>query len=178
MKTITLAPVINVRSYMKAYFSIVFIICCMICNAQTSATANFTASVTIVEPIAISTTSNMNFASIDAKSGGEVTITPGDARLTSGGVELKDATGASAASFEVKGQKGFTYSISLPENEQILTNGSESIIIKNFVSDFTSGSLADGSHVIKVGATLDIAPNQIPGIYRSSGAMPVTVNYN
>ena len=44
-------------------------------QSQTSATANFTASATIIQPITITTTSDMNFANIDAKNGGQIILT-------------------------------------------------------------------------------------------------------
>ena len=147
--------------------------------AQSQATASFTASVTIIEPIGITTTSNMNFANVDAKTGGAVILTPESNRITSGGVELKEATGVSAASFEITGEQGFSFSLSLPESEYILTNGSEDIIIKDFTSSLaSSGNLGSAAKIVRVGATLDVNPNQAPGIYTSAGPMNVTVNYN
>jgi len=142
------------------------------------ATANFTASATIIAPITITTTSQMNFASIDAKNGGDVVLTPDNNRYTIGEVELDDASTVAAASFTVTGQKGYTYDISLPKSEHILTNGSEEMIIKNFTTDLNSGSLADGSQTFRVGATLQVNPNQQPGMYATPGSLNVTVNYN
>lgn len=154
-----------------------FFTCTTIALAQ--ATANFTASVTIIQPIGITTTANLNFASVDAKSGGEVILTPDNTRISTGGVVLKEAGGLSAASFEITGEPGFAFSITVPESEYVLTNGSESIIIKDFTSSLAEGgSLAGGSATINVGATLKINPNQTPGLYNSQGPMNVTVNYN
>jgi len=142
------------------------------------ATANFTATATIIQPITISTTSQMNFANIDAKNGGEVILTPESTRYTSGEVELDDASNVAAASFTVSGQKGYTYGITLPKIDHVLTNGKEEMIIKNFTTDLNSGSLADGSQTFRVGATLKVNPNQQPGIYVTPGSLNVTVNYN
>lgn len=143
------------------------------------ATANFTASVTIIQPVGISTTSNMDFANLDASSGGEVILTPDNARITTGGIELAEGGQVSAATFEVTGQAGFTFAITLPEDQYTLSNGSESIIIKDFTSNYDgTGLLAQGSHRISVGATLDIDPNQTPGKYVSQAPLNITVNYN
>lgn len=147
-------------------------------GAYAQATAKFTASVTIIEPIEITTTANMNFASIDAKNGGEVILKPDNTRIARGGVKLDDATGVSAASFEVKGQPGYTYDISLPAGQQILTNGGENIILKDFTTSYDAGSLAGGVQTIRLGASLEIQPEQTPGLYRSPYPMEVTVNYN
>ena len=149
----------------------------VMCMAQ--ATANFTASATIIQPIGITTTSNMNFANLDAKSGGAVILTPENTRLSSGDVVLADGTSASAASFTVTGETGFTYAVTLPASEYVLTNGTESMIIKDFTSSIdNSGSLAGGSQNISVGATLNVNPNQTPGNYTSPSGFNVTVNYN
>lgn len=146
---------------------------------QAQATASFTASVTIIQPIGITTTSNMNFAGLDAKSGGAVTLTPDNIRISKGGVELADGNQVSAAAFEVTGEQGFAFSISLPESEYILTNGSESMVIRNFTSNLgNNGDLSNGSKVVSVGATLEVNPNQTPGVYTSPSPMHVTVNYN
>ena len=142
------------------------------------ATANFTATATIIQPITIATTSQMNFAKIDAKNGGDVILTPESTRYTSGEVELDEATSVSAASFTVSGQQGYTYAITLPQSEYELTNGSEKMTLKDFTTDIKSGSLAEGTQSFRVGATLKVNANQQPGIYNTLNNLNVTVNYN
>ncbi len=144
-----------------------------------NATATFSASVTIIEPIGITNTSEMNFAAVDAQGGGTVVLTPDNGRFASGGVQLADGTNVSAASFRVTGQKGFSFSVSLPQGEYLLTNGSQNIILKDFTSNLDgSGNLTSGTSEFRVGATVDIQPGQIPGRYKTIGALPVTVHYN
>lgn len=146
---------------------------------QTQATASFTASVTIIEPIGITNTSEMNFAAVDAKNGGTVVLTPDNARVASGGVQLADGTNVSAAGFRVTGQKGFSFDISLPQGEHVLSNGSQNIILKDFTSNQDgSGDLTSGFSEFRVGATVEIESGQKPGTYQSMGPLPVTVNYN
>ncbi len=148
-------------------------------NAQTSASASFTASATIIQPIGITTTSNMNFANLDAKSGGAVILTPDNTRFSTGDVALANNSNVSAAAFEVTGEAGFAFSISLPENEYVLSNGTENMIIKDFTSSLAEGgTLAGGSKTVRVGATLKVNPNQTPGVYNSPNPLSVTVNYN
>lgn len=143
------------------------------------ATANFNASVTIIQPIGISTSSDLKFANVDAKNGGEVTLSPNSIRSTSGEVQLAEGGIASAASFEITGEAGYTYSVTLPGDNYVLSNGSETIEIKNFTSDFNSETaLAVGSQTINVGATLKVNPSQTPGTYVNQGGFNVTVNYN
>lgn len=156
---------------------LIFIIGFSMSYAQ--ATASFTASATIIQPIGIITTANMNFSSLDAKTGGVVILTPENERIGSGGVELADGTLVSAAAFEVTGDQGFAFSISLPEGGQVLTNGSEEMILRDFTSSLQgSGNFNSGKVVVRVGASLEVNPDQKPGNYTSSSPMNVTVNYN
>ncbi len=148
-------------------------------QAQTSATANFTASATIIQPITITNTSDMNFANIDAKTGGQIILTPDNTRLSSGGVVLAGGENLSAATFIVSGQAGYTYDISLPGETFTLTNGIENMVINNFTSSIGDGNLiADESQIIRVGATLNVNANQTTGFYSTPAPLNVTVNYN
>lgn len=143
------------------------------------ATANFTASVTVIQPIGITTTSDMDFANLDASSGGAVVLTPESTRMTTGGVRLKDSGNVSAARFEITGQSGLAFSVTLPQNQYVLSNGRESIIIRDFTSSYnSSGILAENTQILKVGATIDVPPNQTPGRYSNQTPLSVTVNYN
>lgn len=158
-------------------FSLILAIVSTQAEAQTS--ASFTASATIIQPIGITTTADMNFAYLDAQQGGAVILTPENTRISKGGVVLSEEAGVSAATFEVTGEPGVAFSISLPKNEFVLTNGQEDMIIKDFTSSLAgTGSLNEGSNIVKVGATLNVNPNQQPGVYKTSGALNVTVNYN
>ena len=163
----------------RLVFIFSFIILSCSTDGMAQATATFTASVTIIQPIGITNTANMNFANLDAKTGGAVILTPDNTRISQGGVALKDGNTVSAATFEVTGQAGCTYSISLPNSDQVLTNGTDNIIIRNFTSSLKdTGSLAFGSQTLSVGASLEINPNQTPGNYTSPGSFNISVNYN
>ena len=156
-----------------------FIILSFPTEGMAQASASFTASVTIIQPIGITNTANMNFAYLDAQSGGAVILSPDNTRMSQGGVELTDGNTVSAATFEVTGQAGYTYSITLPNSDHVLTNGTDNIIIRDFTSSLQDeGSLASGSQTLRVGASLDINPNQTPGNYTSPGGFNISVNYN
>ncbi|HSI68937.1 MAG TPA: DUF4402 domain-containing protein [Gillisia sp.] len=148
-------------------------------QAQTSATASFTASATIIQPIGITTTANMNFAHIDAQEGGAVILTPQNTRMTTGGVALAGGEDLSAATFTVTGQPGLAYSIQVPTASYTLTNGIEEMIIENFTSSLGNGGLlAEGKQEFNIGATLKVNAGQTPGYYTSPSPMDVTVIYN
>lgn len=146
--------------------------------AQASATANFKASATIIEPIGITTTSDMNFANIDARKGGTVILKPDNTRSATGGVELKETTNVSAATFMVTGQQGYSFNISLPQGSYELRNGKEAMAIQDFTAEFEQNLPGDGPATLKVGASLYVNPNQKPGVYNTVADLQVTVNYN
>lgn len=146
--------------------------------SQASASATFSASVTIVEPIGITTTSNLNFAKLEAGNGGTVILGADDSRTAVGGVKLADGEPGTAATFEVVGQEGYAFDVSLPEGHYVLSNGADQIIIRDFKSNSRTGSFTGGAQVVKVGATMDVNPNQPPGRYTNDNGFTVTVNYN
>ncbi|SRR6056297_2252864 len=146
--------------------------------SQASATANFTASATIIQPIGITTANNMQFANIDAKNGGAVILTTENTRITNGDLELAEGGTVSAASFEVTGQTGFAFGISLPQGSHRLSSGSESMLIQDFTTNYNGSSIAGNGKTIKVGASLIVNPNQQPGDYKTNSDLQVTVNYN
>lgn len=149
-----------------------------ISQAQANASASFSASVTIIEPIEIQTTSEMNFASIDAGTGGSVILNPDNTRNTTGDVRLDNAANVSAAIFEVKGQKGYSYHINIPEGSFNMVNGLEKIVIKDFNTSSRNSSLNSGAQIISLGATLEIEPGQKPGLYITPTPIEITVSYN
>lgn len=148
-------------------------------SAQTSATASFTASATIIQPIGITSTADMNFANIDAQQGGSVILTPQNMRYSTGDVALAEGEDPSAATFIVTGQPGLAYSINMPSHSYTLSNGVEEMILENFTNSLgTSGLLAEGKQAFNLGATLNINAGQTPGFYTSPTPMDVTVIYN
>ena len=148
-------------------------------SAQTSATASFTASATIIQPIGITSTANMNFAHIDAQQGGAVILTPQNRRYSIGGVVLAEGEDHTAATFIVTGQPGLAYSINVPSHSYTLSNGVEEMILENFTSSLDGGGLlAEGKQAFNLGATLNIKAGQTPGYYTSPSPMDITVIYN
>lgn len=165
---------------MKTLLLIVFFfINYLFAYAQSKAMATFKASVAIIEPIGITNKTDLNFAAVDAGAGGVVVITPHNERLSSGGVKLTEGIKATAASFIVTGQKGFSFNLTLPQGNYLLSNGKQNIVLKDFTSSLVStGKLSSGISEFNIGATIEVQPGQTPGIYRSLGSLPVTVHYN
>ena len=147
-------------------------------KAQVSATA--TGSATIITPISITNSGNMNFGNIAVGSSlGSVVLTPAGTRTATGGVTLPAVAGTvTAAQFTVSGLGTSTFSISLPPSYSI-ASGANTMNIDTFTSTPSgTGTLVGGSLIIKVGATLDVNAAQPAGTYTSGTGFPVTVNYN
>ncbi len=144
-----------------------------------SATA--TASATIVEPISISRTVDMDFGYLAvASSGGTIVLTPESTRTVTGGIILPASAGTvTAASFTVTGAESYTYSITLPIGDVTIANGENIMTVNNFTStpSFT-GTLSGGTQVLNIGATLNVLGNQSSGTYVSADPFTVMVNYN
>ena len=150
-------------------------------SAQVTATA--TATSTIVTPIGITNTKNMDFGNvaINASAGGTVVLTPAGTRTSTGGVTLPATVGTvTAAEFSVTGANNYTFSITLPSTSHEIKSGSNTMSVTDFTSTPTpTGALsATGSATVKVGATLNVSAGQAAGTYTSVTPFEVTVNYN
>lgn len=147
-----------------------------------SATASADASATIIQPIAISKTSNLVFGNYAVgATAGSVSLSTADAVTVNSGA-ITQPTGnkgnPAAAVFAVTGEGSFTYAITLPSDGAVsLTGAGAPMPVTGFVSNpATTGTLTAGAQNIKVGATLNVGASQVPGAY--TGAFSVTVAYN
>jgi hypothetical protein len=149
--------------------------------AQESATAG--SSATIVAPIGIEKSADMNFGNvaINDEIGTVVVATDGSITAT-GGVTLPASVGTrSAAAFNVTGETDYTYTIGLPSGPITLTDTetSSEMTVGTFVSDpSTEGTLSGGAQTVNVGATLNVGASQAAGDYINTTELTVTVNYN
>jgi hypothetical protein len=151
--------------------------------AQATATAS--ASATIITPISISKTVDMNFGNIavSASIAGTAILAPAGTRTTggAGGVTLPATVGTvTAASFNVTGQATYTYAITLPSGTINVTSGAITMGLTAFTSSPSATGLLSvgGTQTLTVGATLNVAAAQAAGVYTNATAVPITVNYN
>ena len=150
-------------------------------TSSASASANASAFATIIQPLTIEKTGDLNFGNIVAGTGtGTVNVDLVGRRTSTGNVILPSATPGtvSPAKFTVSGLTGATYAITLPTSATLtLSGGEETMTINNFKSNpKKTGELTDGSQEISVSATLNVGADQAPGEY--SGEFAVTVAYN
>ncbi len=151
--------------------------------AQATATAS--TSATIITPIAISKTVDMNFGNVavSATLAGTTVLAPAGTRTTggAGGVTLPATTGTvTAASFNVTGQGNYSYIITLPGTVAITDGSTHNMNVTNFTSSPSGTGLlsSGGAQTLTVGATLNVAAAQTAGTYTNATGVPVTVNYN
>jgi hypothetical protein len=143
-------------------------------------TASATATATIVTPITINKTVDMNFGNLYSAAAGTVILDPAGVRTIGGGVTLAPGGTVTAASFTVGGTPGVTYSITLPAGATTITSGANTMTVNTWTSSPTpTGTIGGGgTQVLTVGATLTVGAAQPAGIYVSGTPFDVTVNYN
>jgi hypothetical protein len=156
-------------------------------NTFAQATATATVTATIIAPIAISNSLDINFGNVTVQAGaaaaaGTVVIAPAGTRTRTAGVTLPSTTGTfTAASFTIGGASGYTYVITIPSTGYIVTNSTtlETMTVSAFTSSPSSTGILTGmSETLNIGATLNVAAGQVPGVYTNATGFDVTVNYN
>lgn len=149
--------------------------------AQPGVTATASATATIITPITIAKTVDMNFGNISVNTNaGTVIMTPAGTRSVTGGCSLPTPVGTvTAASFTVTGVDGLTFGITLPTAATTITAVSTMTVDTWTSSPTPTGTLPGGTQTLTVGATLHVGASQTAGVY-TSGATPfiVSVNYN
>jgi len=150
-----------------------------------AATATATSTSVVITPIGISKTADLAFGNIGAgATAGTVTVSPNGSRGVTGGTIAAGGT-STAAQFNVTGQAGLTYSISLSGTSPTLTSGANTMAF-TAISDttasaittgaVTTGTLAGGAQTIYIGGALTVGANQVAGTY--TGSINVAVDYN
>ena len=167
---------------MKKLLILTFMLFAFAAGSYAQATASATGTATIVAPIGITKTVDMNFGNIAVSGAGTVILAAAGTRTATGGITLPAITGTvAAASFDVTGSDGYTYTITLPSTDYTITrvSGTETMIINTFTSDPSgTGTLTGGTETVNVGATLNVNAGQVGGTYTNATGFDVTVNYN
>lgn len=149
-----------------------------------SASADGTGSITIVRPLTITKSSDLQFGAVARPTNGNgyVTVsTDGQRTVDSPVLGLNAGPTPSAARFTVAGEGGQTVSISVPGNFQI-QNGGETLNVEttNDLGGSTrtlSNAIGSaGSTEFRVGGRVMVSNGVEPGTY--TGTFTVTANYN
>lgn len=151
--------------------------------AAFAANTSATSTGTVVTPIAITKAADLAFGSFAAVTGGSVTVSTSGVRTVGGAVLGLSGTPA-AAKFDVTGEAGATYSISVVADPTLIS-GADSMAFavatdltgaNTTTGTVTSGALTGGAQSIFVGGTLTVASAQASGTY--TGNIVATVEYN
>jgi len=143
--------------------------------AQSSATTNETTALTIITPIAITGTSPMNFGSVSVGATGgtlELSIlgalTPGTGVLITGGTPT-------AAGFNVTGQSGQAFGVTLSNSDLTATSGGGVAIHLTGLNKSSTTTVGATGTAFTVGGTLTLAAGQAAGTY--AGTVTAIVTY-
>jgi len=149
--------------------------------SQASATSSITARVRVVEPIKITKSVDLDFGNvIGSFSTGTLTLDPDGVR-TVNGVQISNAVpGDVTAAEAIVTHNNNNYSISLPESFTLYNsaNPDQFLLIDRFTVQPMPNAGDEGSDILKIGATLNLEANQLPGYYTNAAGFNVTVSYN
>ena len=146
--------------------------------AQSTTTASTTA--TIITPISVSKTNDMNFGLIATNGlAGTASLDYANAVTGGGGVSVVTGGIPKTAQFAVIGETNNTFSISVPTGSITLTGTTAGVTVSNFVADLgPTGTLASGTKSFFVKAILNVPASVVAGSYFNTAGLSVTVNYN
>lgn len=146
--------------------------------AQASASATVESRATVIDPIKIDKTADLDFGNvISAYTPGTVILSPDGSRVAYG-VQLSNTMPGNVAPAEAVVTHGNNnYSITLPESFSLFNqeNPNQVLIIEDFTVTPLQGELSD---ILRIGATLKLEANQTAGYYTNSEGFNVTVSYN
>ncbi len=149
--------------------------------SQASATSTITARVTVIEPIKIEKSVDLDFGNvIGSFTTGTLTLDP-DGIRTVNGIQISNAVpGDVTAAEAIVTHNNNNYSIGLPESFTLYNseNPNQFLLINQFTVQPFPFAGDEGSDILKIGATLNLEANQLPGYYTNSAGFNVTVSYN
>lgn len=141
-------------------------------SAAQAATGSASAAATILSPITITKTSDLDFGKIVAgASASNVTLTAAGSFTCGSGLTCSGTH--NAAAFNVAGTSGELVTVA-SDTSVTLTSGANSMTA-SLAPNATSLTLVGGAAAFNVGGVLSVGGNQAAGAY--AGSFNVTVNY-
>lgn len=162
----------------RLIFIVVLSFFAMSANSQNSATATVNSRATIIDPIKISKSVDLDFGNvISAYNPGTVTLSPDGSRVANGVQISTNFPGTVSPAEAIVNHGNNKYSITLPESFTLYSqeNPNQVLRINNFKIVPQTGEVID---ILKIGATLNLQANQPAGFYTNSSGFNVTVSYN
>jgi hypothetical protein len=153
-------------------------------SSAAASIANATA--TVIVPIKISKTQDLNFGKFAPGAGGSLMVSTDGTRTASGVIMSSNDSSPTAAQFDVVGDSNATYGITWSGDAELTGTESSDSIALTRISDFdasgttsgavSSGKLNAGEQTIYLGGVLTIGEAQAIGAY--AGNITATVEYN
>lgn len=147
-------------------------------TAQTSNTTEVNSKATIIEPIEITKSVDLDFGNvISGYNPGTVILSPDGSRIAQG-VQISNTFPGNVTPAEAIVNHGNNkYSITLPDSFILYSEEDPNQVLRidNFKVVPQTGELMD---VLKIGATLNLEANQSAGFYTNTSGFNVTVSYN
>lgn len=156
-------------------------------DGGSTSTANALASATIVKPINITESGNLDFGKLaSGTASGTAVLTPDNSLSVTGGITKVSTNATTVPTYTVTGESSALYSVTLPGNNDVTLKmtGADDMTVTDFTAAFIDGNsneltnqtLTNGSVTFKVGATLNVNEGQAEGTY--TGHYDVIVAYN
>lgn len=147
-------------------------------KSQTSASASVNSRATIIDPITINKTVDLDFGNvISAYNPGTVILSP-DGNRVAYGVQISNTFPGNVAPAEAVVKHGNNnYSVTLPESFTLYNQDdpNQVLTIDEFTVTPETGEIMD---ILKIGGTLNLEANQSAGFYTNTAGFNVTVSYN
>jgi len=134
------------------------------------------ATATIIAPLTVTNTTDLAFGEIAKPTDAGKTLVISSAGVISGDANYISG-GQSKGTITIGGEDGKAYSITaIPDSS--ITDGTNTMTVTGFgiTGSLTGRTLSSGTDSFDVGATLNIAQNQVAATY--AGTYAVTVNYD
>lgn len=145
-------------------------------NPAFAQSATSGAGADIIAPLEIEHTSDLYFGTIaPSTTADDVVKVAADGSRQCGPALVCLTSDHTPAAFDVFGQDGASYTISLPNEIEITSDNGDTMKVSDFDGSKTGGQLLNGLDNFTVGGTLAVAARQAAGSYR--GAFTVTVEY-
>ncbi|MDT0690130.1 DUF4402 domain-containing protein [Salegentibacter sp. F188] len=146
--------------------------------AQASASATVISRVTVIDPIEVHKTADLDFGNvISAYNPGSIILAP-DGSRTAIGVQISTSLPGNVTPAEAEVTHGNnSYAITLPESYTLYNteNPNQAVILDDFTVEPIPGN---GIDLLRIGATLNLEANQFSGLYSNPNGFNVTVSYN
>ncbi len=146
--------------------------------AQASASATVNSRATVIDPIKIDKTVDLDFGNIiTAYNPGSVILSPDGSRVAFG-VQISNTIPGNVTPAEAVVTHGNNnYAITLPESFLLYNQVNPNQVLR--IDQFTvSPQQGDEMDIIRIGGTLNLEANQLSGFYTNSSGFNVTVSYN